>query len=70
MARTPKPAEPQLYEATTSIASEWIEQNALSEFPGGVCQRGVIVRAGHPILKVHGQFFEPARAHHEPRDAA
>jgi hypothetical protein len=33
MARTPKADQPQLFEAATSIASEWIEQNALSESP-------------------------------------
>jgi len=56
MARTPKADEPQLFEATTSIASEWIAHNALNDFPGGVCQQGTIVRAGHPILKAHAQF--------------
>jgi hypothetical protein len=70
MARTPKADQPQLFEAATSIASEWIEQNALSEFPTGVCRQGTIVRADHPILKAHAQFFEPVRAHTEPREAA
>lgn len=69
MART-KPDAPQLYEATTSIASEWIELNALDEFPSRVVPQGTIVRAGHPILKVHGQWFEPVRAHREPREEA
>jgi hypothetical protein len=68
MARRTADPEPQLFEATTSIASEWIEQNALDGFRGGVCQQGVIVRAGHPILKAHGQWFEPVRAHREPRE--
>jgi hypothetical protein len=69
-ARTRKADEPQFFEATTSIASEWIEQHALSEFPGGVVRQGTIVRADHPILKAHAQFFEPVRAHMEPREAA
>ena len=51
-----------LFKATQSFASEWIEQNALDDFPGGVVRQGTIVRADHPILKAHAQFFEPARA--------
>ena len=55
-------ADPRLFEATTSIASEWIEQNALDDFPGGVVTQGTIVRADHPILQTHGQWFEPVRS--------
>jgi len=51
-----------LFEATQSFASEWIEQNALDDFPGGVVQKGFLVRAGHPILAAHPQWFIPARA--------
>ena len=51
-----------LFKATQSFASEWIEQYALDDFPGGVVRQGTIVRAGHPILKAHAQFFESARA--------
>jgi hypothetical protein len=54
-------AAPEFYEATTSIASEWIDQN-LGDFPGGVVRQGTIVRAGHPILEAHGNFFEPLRS--------
>ena len=55
--------EAQLYEATTSFASQWVEDNALSDFPTGVVRVGTLVRAGHPILEAHGQWFEPAQAH-------
>ena len=51
-----------LFEATQSFASEWIEQNALDDFPTGVVQKGLLVRASHPILKAHPQWFIPARA--------
>ena len=30
-----------LFEATQSFASEWIEQNALDDSPGGVVPKGV-----------------------------
>ena len=51
-----------LFEATQSFASEWIEQNALGDFPGGVVVQGTLVPAGHPILKAHADWFRPARA--------
>ena len=51
-----------LFEATQSFASEWIEQNALDDFPGGVVPKGFLVRADHPILQAHPQWFIAARA--------
>ena len=63
VARTQKADVPApLFEATQSFASEWIEQNALDDFPTGVVQKG-LPRASHPILKAHPQWFIPARAH-------
>lgn len=55
-------AAPELFEATTSVASEWIEQNATDDFPGGVVRQGTIVGADHPILKAHAQWFQPLRS--------
>jgi hypothetical protein len=51
-----------LFEATQSFASQWIEENALDDFPGGVVRKGLLVRADHPILAAHPQWFIPARA--------
>jgi hypothetical protein len=56
-ARTTADTHAPLFEATQSFASEWIEQNALDDFPGGVVQKGLLVRAGHPILAAHPQWF-------------
>ena len=59
-----------LFEATQSFASQWIEQNALDDFPGGVVPKGFLVRADHPILHAHPQWFIPARADlHEGKHA-
>ena len=63
MARTLKPPGYELlFEAITSGASVWIEENALDDFPGGVVAQGTLVPAGHPILKAHPDWFRPARA--------
>jgi hypothetical protein len=62
MARRTAEPTPEFYEATTTICSEWIELNALDEFPTGVCRQGTVVKADHPIVKAHGQWFEPFRA--------
>lgn len=51
-----------LFEAVQSFASESIEQNALDDFPGGVVPKGFLVRADHPILQAHPQWFIAARA--------
>jgi hypothetical protein len=54
-------AEP-LVEAIQSFASEWIDKNALSDFPGGVVRKGLLLRADHPIVKQYADQFRPARA--------
>jgi hypothetical protein len=59
-----------LFEATQSFASQWIQENALDDFPGGVVPKGFLVRIDHPILHAHPQWFIEARADlHEGKHA-
>jgi hypothetical protein len=42
----------------------------LDDFPGGVVPKGFLVRADHPILQAHPQWFIEARADlHEGKHA-
>jgi len=75
MTRSPKPADPEpLVEAVQSFASEWIDLNALSDFPGGVVRKGTLLRADHPVVKQHADQFRPGPRGHpggqEPARAA
>ncbi len=67
-AKTDDPAP--LVECTEAFASAWIDDHALSGFPGGVCRRGTLLRADDPFVKAHPQWFAPARASGEPREKA
>ena len=58
-----RPADPvPLVEAVQSFASAWINEHALSDFPGGVVRKGTLLRADHPVVKHHADQFISARA--------
>lgn len=57
-----KTSEPALLEASESFSSAWIDEHGTGDFPSGVCRKGTLVRAGHPIVKAHHWLFVPAQA--------
>lgn len=63
--KTPEPES--LVECVQDFASEWLEKNALNEFPTGFCPLGTLLRVSLPVVKAHPWAFAPARAHGELR---